>query len=112
MLSCSVPAGWPANRTGLRRSGPGSDAALGRGPLLGVMVVVMVVVVMMVLLSSERRAGKHHQKQDRCKNLFHGMNVTQIRPRMVAGRWLRIYKGNGCDAVPRRYAKQRKLKLR
>jgi hypothetical protein len=42
--------------------------------------MVMVVVMMMVVgRRGECRTGKHHQQQDSCKNLFHGMNVAQVR---------------------------------
>jgi hypothetical protein len=65
--------------------------------------MMVVMMVMMVLLGgNERRAGKHHQQQGCGKNLFHGMNVAQIRPRMVADRWRRIKKANGCVAGARR----------
>jgi hypothetical protein len=41
--------------------------------------MVMVVMMMMMRPGSEHRAGKYHQKQDSCKNLFHGLNVPRVR---------------------------------
>jgi hypothetical protein len=41
------------------------------------MEMMVMVTVMMLVSGSERRTRKHHQKQNGCKNLFHGPNVTR-----------------------------------
>jgi hypothetical protein len=56
--------------------GPAMVPLLGPGFLLGVRVVMMVMATV-VTAGRKYRAGKHQQKQDCCKNLFHATNVAR-----------------------------------
>jgi len=59
-----------------RAARPRDGAGLGPGVVLGVRVVMMVM-AMVVMAGRKYRAGKHQQKQDCCKNLFHATNVAR-----------------------------------